>query len=89
MLALGDIVRSQVDGHDAWAAHLSKLIEESSEDFEADDDPETTFAKVKPYLDEKLRDEHADRVALADQTSVSADPASTTPGMEMGDSTSP
>ena len=58
---------SEADGHDAWASHLSELIAEADAAPFADGAaPDEVFGAVKPYIDEALKDEHAERVAAAD-----------------------
>ena len=53
-------------GHDAWASHLSELIAEADAAPFADGTPEEVFGEVKPYIDEALKDEHAERAAAGE-----------------------
>ncbi len=57
---------SEADGHDAWASHLSELIAEADAAPFADGTPEEVFGEVKPYIDEALKDEHAERAAAGE-----------------------
>ena len=60
--ARADGAAAEADGHDAWASHLSELIAEADAAPFADGTrPTEVFGAVKPYIDEALKDEHADR----------------------------
>ena len=62
-----DGAAAEADGHDAWASHLSELIAEADAAPFADGvAPDEVFGAVKPYIDEALKDEHAERIAAAD-----------------------